>query len=232
MLKSVYNRFTVYVRLLNEGTPCSRPAVAVYLRDGAYSLLPSADYDSNDEQWEFRPGSIVLCEEVRKDGDVFLQAEKLHPIQLNALVGLPLTGATRAGAMAMFSFGTVRDVQTPRGIRQKPDFSLHPQCAWRLVGGDSVLLGSSDLYYPADGSEDCSNFDWDIPSASRRDVLMGDLMRGSDQLIVTRAELGLAGALHIWFDQNYCLEIMPNNSIEDEYWRLFKPGTNDRHLVV
>ncbi|GGG95204.1 hypothetical protein [Silvibacterium dinghuense] len=232
MLKSVNSRFTVYVRLLNEGTPCSRPTSAVHLKNGAYSLLPTADYDSNDEEWEFVPGSIVFCEEARDGGSAFLRAEKLHPVQLSALVGLPLIGANRAGELATFSFGALREVQTSRGVRQKPDLALHLQCAWRLVGGDSVLLGSSDLYYPADGREDRSDFNWDIPGASRRDALMEELMRGDERLTVVNAELGIAGALKIQFNQNYCFEIMPNNSIDDEYWRLFKPGTDDEHLVI
>ena len=56
----------VFVRLLDEGTVVSRPTEALALGNGLFKILPTADYDPEDEAWEFPPGSIVRCEN-RKD---------------------------------------------------------------------------------------------------------------------------------------------------------------------
>ena len=49
----------VYVQLLNEGTSTYRPTTAELLPDGRYRLLPTPNYDPEDEGREFLPGSIV-----------------------------------------------------------------------------------------------------------------------------------------------------------------------------
>jgi hypothetical protein len=58
----------IHVRLLDEGTDCSRPTQGVVLGNGLFELLPTDNYDPDDEHWEFPPGSIVRAKEVR-DGD-------------------------------------------------------------------------------------------------------------------------------------------------------------------
>lgn len=50
---------TIYIQLLDEGTFCTRPTEAEPLGDGRYRVLPTPDYDPEDEKWEFPPGSIV-----------------------------------------------------------------------------------------------------------------------------------------------------------------------------
>lgn len=52
----------VYVRLLNEGTVVYRPAEAVFVDVGAARLVAPADYDPEDEDWEFKPGTVVRIE--------------------------------------------------------------------------------------------------------------------------------------------------------------------------
>lgn len=53
----------VYVSLLDEGTDTLRPTQAVVLGGGAYELLPTPNYDPENETWEFSPGTKVICEE-------------------------------------------------------------------------------------------------------------------------------------------------------------------------
>jgi hypothetical protein len=55
-------RVIIFVRLLNEGTEVSRPTEAVDFGNGLLKLLPTPDYDPEDETWEFPPGSIVRGE--------------------------------------------------------------------------------------------------------------------------------------------------------------------------
>jgi hypothetical protein len=58
----------IYVRLLDEGTDVSRPTKGIVLGNGLFKLLPTDNYDPDDEHWEFLPGSTVRAKEVL-DGD-------------------------------------------------------------------------------------------------------------------------------------------------------------------
>jgi hypothetical protein len=72
---------TVYVPLLNEGTPVSRPTHAERI-DGngnRYKLLSPANYDSLDEEWQFPPNTIVRCE--RKNGVLIAVEEDQAPTE-------------------------------------------------------------------------------------------------------------------------------------------------------
>jgi len=55
-------RTTVYVKLLNEGIDVWRPVPAEDLAQRRYRLLPTDNYDPDDEIWEFLPGTIAICE--------------------------------------------------------------------------------------------------------------------------------------------------------------------------
>ncbi len=66
----------VYVPLLDEGTPTVRGTQAIPLENGLYKLLPTHNYDPEDETWEFLPGSVVRCVMVKSSftNKEFLQA--------------------------------------------------------------------------------------------------------------------------------------------------------------
>jgi hypothetical protein len=68
---------TVYVRLLDEGTDVFRPTEAEQRPDGTYKLLPTRDYDPDDEHWEFLPGQVVRCEHMHLHGGKRLVATAL-----------------------------------------------------------------------------------------------------------------------------------------------------------
>ena len=65
---------TIYVRLLDEGTPTSRPTKAVQVGIDSFKLLATPNYDPEDEHWEFLPGSVVRCETRGHDGKQYLLA--------------------------------------------------------------------------------------------------------------------------------------------------------------
>jgi hypothetical protein len=71
----------IYIRLLNEGTEVSRPTKAVDLGSGIFIVLPTADYDPEDETWEFPPGSRVRCEKVERSEGSYLRASELDKEQ-------------------------------------------------------------------------------------------------------------------------------------------------------
>ena len=68
---------TVYVRLFGEGTDVFRPTKAIMLSDSKFRLLQTANYDPEDEVWEFPPGSVVFCELRSFDGEEVLLASEI-----------------------------------------------------------------------------------------------------------------------------------------------------------
>jgi len=64
----------IHIRLLHEGTECSRPTQALELGNGLFKVLPTPNYNSEDEVWEFPPDSIVRSEVRRSEGKEFLLA--------------------------------------------------------------------------------------------------------------------------------------------------------------
>jgi hypothetical protein len=66
----------IYVPLLNEGTSVVRPTQGVKLGDHVYRVLPTRDYDPDDEEWEFPPGSVVECAREVRSGQEILVARR------------------------------------------------------------------------------------------------------------------------------------------------------------
>ena len=52
----------VYVKLCGEGTVVFRPVKAILLGPATARLTTPPDYDPDDEDWEFAPGSVVHVE--------------------------------------------------------------------------------------------------------------------------------------------------------------------------
>lgn len=69
---------TIYIRLLNDGTEVFRPTSAETVDSALFKVLPTSNYDPEDETWEFLPGSVVECERRRLEEDEVLVAVKAH----------------------------------------------------------------------------------------------------------------------------------------------------------
>lgn len=70
----------LHVRLLDEGTDCSRPTPGISVGNGLFKLLPTSNYNPDDERWEFLPGSLVRVKEVRNiEGAYLLAVAKEDP---------------------------------------------------------------------------------------------------------------------------------------------------------
>lgn len=68
----------VYVQLMGEGTTVFRPTTAETLGRWVARLLPTVDYNPDDEDWEFKPGAVVrVREHVFADGECGLLAVSL-----------------------------------------------------------------------------------------------------------------------------------------------------------
>jgi hypothetical protein len=64
----------VYVRLLGEGTTVYRPTSALPLGTDMAELQAPTNFDPEDEQWEFPPGSTVRIERRILEGEEVLVA--------------------------------------------------------------------------------------------------------------------------------------------------------------
>ena len=65
---------TIHIPLLNEGTAVWRPAPAHRLDASTYIVLRPDSYDPDDEEWEFPPGSVVICQPTQTDKGTVLAA--------------------------------------------------------------------------------------------------------------------------------------------------------------
>jgi hypothetical protein len=153
---------------------------------------------------------------------------------LEVLIGEPLWSSGRAADLEWFQFGQRRNVKDVRGgTKEVGEYSLHVQCAWRIRHGDQVIVGSRDLYYPPEETDDPpDDFDWDVQGANRRDKRIAQLFENETrQFLVRQVEVGAAGSFTIVLDDDYALEVFPQDSLSGEHWRIFKPYVEEPHFV-
>jgi len=76
----------IHISLLEEGTPTWKLIQALDLGNGLYKLLPTENYDPEDEIWEFEPGSIVVGQKRHTDtGENILVAAR-PPVSREAIL--------------------------------------------------------------------------------------------------------------------------------------------------
>jgi hypothetical protein len=153
------------------------------------------------------------------------------------LVGIALWDAGRAADLLWLAFGQRQTIEDFRGKpREVGEYALHVQCAWRFVQGETVVAGNRDLYYPR-GYKDPKDeipkeFNWDVQGANRCDEVLAELFAGgAKQYVVVRIQPGHAGELALLLEGDLTLQIFPNDSLEGEHWRLFRPGNDEPHWV-
>jgi len=154
---------------------------------------------------------------------------------LDILIGKPLWSSGRAADLEWFAFGERRTVKGFRGVvKEVGEYALHVQCAWRIRHGDQMVVGSRDLYVPAEESEDePEDFNWDAQGANRRDKRIAELFQNETrQFLVKQVQVGEAGSFTISFDGEYALDVFPDDSLRDEHWRIFQPSSDVPHFVV
>ena len=150
------------------------------------------------------------------------------------LQGKVLWTCTRAADLAAFQFGERRETTDLRGNKiNVGEYALHVQCAWRIARADQVVVGNADMYYPPDltAEEIPPGFEWD-KGPNRQDKLLSLLFEdGKRQFRVRTVNVGSGGRLLITMDEGLSLDVVPNSSLSGEYWRLFKPRSDDPHFV-
>lgn len=146
----------------------------------------------------------------------------LHP-----LVGLHLRLATRRVDMLRLEFGAAAGDAAAT--------ALQVACAWRLADGERVLVGSGDLFTPADADEEPETFDWEPAGASWLDVRLGELAEKrageADAPAVTAVSVDPFGGARLTLADGLTLELFPNSTptghVSTEFWRLTSAGADD-----
>lgn len=155
--------------------------------------------------------------------------------ELKRLIGLPLQKAGRASDLVWFGFGNFVKIEDKRhgGYREVAEYSLHIQCAWRITDFEKIITGSSDRFIPNSQIKDYEEFNWDVQNANRCDEQLKVLLdKLSTDLIVKDVTVNKFGDAKIFFNDDYLLEVIPDNSTADEAWRLFNNGGDTEHLVI
>ena len=67
----------IYIALLDEGVPVWRPVRASRVSDNVYRIVDQA-YNTEEETWEFTPGTEVVCEPRSLTGGECLVAVSRH----------------------------------------------------------------------------------------------------------------------------------------------------------
>jgi hypothetical protein len=150
-----------------------------------------------------------------------------------ALVGTGWWAFRRTLDLAVFHFGERIQSRTLKGeMTQVRSLVLHVQCAWRIVRRDIVVVGSGDVVCPGAAAQFRADFDW-TRQPTRVDDLMSALLEdGMRQFGVRSVAAGDGSSLRLGFDSDLALEILPDDSLGEEYWRLLRPGTNEPHFVT
>lgn len=156
---------------------------------------------------------------------------------LQVLIGLPLRSAGRAADLVWFQFGNLQE--SVQSNKQEPvvgEYALHVQCAWRISGPVGIIVGSDDCYFSAgdDPFRDYPNFDWDQPGANRCDerIAMFFQFRANAVPIVDAVQVDRTGGFRLDLSGEISLEVFPNHSLMNEYWRLLRPSSDEQHFVV
>lgn len=162
--------------------------------------------------------------------------------RLERLVGLPLSRASRSGAMSIFHFGPLREHVDARGRRAMVgDLALHVSCAWRLDARGGPVTGSDDRWEPAD--PECSGPGPDrTPGATHQDRELARVMRSRGpepgphdnedpkRLVVNSVQAGESGDAALFLRGGFRLSLFATAAVR-EAWRLFRPG-DPVHFVV
>jgi len=128
---------------------------------------------------------------------------------LRPLRGLPLWAVGRAASLVWFCFGQRRIVRNIRGeTREVGEFALHLECPWRLIGetGETLATDQSEV-----------------------EILT---QLASPALMCSEVIEGQHGELRLRFAGGQELSVEPDEVDCFEYWRFFRPYSEQPHFVV
>ncbi|MBE5393919.1 MULTISPECIES: hypothetical protein [Brevibacillus] len=158
--------------------------------------------------------------------------KKIIEKKLQVLIGLPVENAGRSGNLTWFSFGKTKKITSLRGIEKRVgEHTLNVQCSWRITKEHEIIVASKDIYIPNKewvGKDE--EFVWDKPGMNRYDERI--IKFKALNILVDKIEADDLGGIKVYFSDRYLLELFPDSSSEEEFWRFFVPGELNSHFVV
>ena len=155
--------------------------------------------------------------------------------KLQVLIGAEMCNAGRAVGLLWFLFTQKRDIPSQEANEFIQELKLHVQCAWRITQGNKILVASSDRFYPkGDPYKDIEEFDWTLPFINRCDervaLLFSNEKHKNWKVLSARADH--VGGFALRFNRGRRLQVFPDDSLGEEYWRFFGDSSNQEHFVV
>ena len=152
---------------------------------------------------------------------------------LAPLVGLRFWGISRESDLLSLEFGDRREVDG----RTFGTYTLQVAAAWRIANSTTILVGSGDLFTPADSDAELESFDWDAEGASWWDVRMQEVSHLLESpILVSTFMADSYGGVRLVCTGGVEVELFTNSSpaphVESEFWRLVRGGQNDDYVLV
>jgi hypothetical protein len=157
---------------------------------------------------------------------------------LTPLKGEPIWDAGRAATMLWLQIGkrvhapTTQDPQRVTG-----EYAVHVQCPWRVSSRQGIVVGSADIFRPADRSTPGWDFDPSNPGNAAADLELRRWigMFESRPLVIAAVDVDPCGGFRLRLSEGFIFEVFPDSSEsgdEVEHWRLLKPAEETRHFVL
>jgi hypothetical protein len=208
-----------------DGGTAVNGAAGHYPQNGSPKIFSSPDLNREKSTIPLPYRPAVLCS---------LMKERIQKT-LAVLIGQPLWSSGRAADLEWFAFGARRTVKDSRGKeREVGEYALHVQCAWRIRCGSRIVAASRDLYSPPEETANrTEDFNWDVQGGNLRDRRIAELFQNETrEFLVQQIEAGEAGNFTIILDQEYAVDVFPDDSQSREHWRFFRPYRGEGHFVV
>lgn len=117
---------------------------------------------------------------------------------------------------------------------EKSTYALHVQCQWRIVNNEKkeILLAASDMYSPRKDTDFQEDFDWELQGNNLFDEKSQGWLKGTVPIVINKYKINQWGDLALFFSNHDKLQTFNVSSDNSECWRLFRPNSEEQHLVV
>lgn len=114
------------------------------------------------------------------------------------------------------------------------EYAIHLQTFFRFCSEDGVLITDMDKYQPLNEFRDNEEFDWDKQGNNLFDQWCNRFNSTyTDTITVKSVEVNNMGDLTVIFDNGIFLDVLIDNTSEDECWRFFeKEAAEENDLIV
>jgi hypothetical protein len=154
--------------------------------------------------------------------------------KLSVLLKQPLIDIGRASNLLWLSFGEkVVTIDRKGNEILRGKYALNVQCSWRLTKERRIIVASKDIYIPKTGLDEDA-FEWEKYGENRFDEKISEFksIMLTSNVLVSKISADEIGGLIIGLDLGIKLELFPDDSLEDEFWRFIVFGDKSEHFVV